>query len=426
MAALTPTSPISRAEPATSLVFLGGPFQQIGTQWRVPGTTPMRSGAVLRNLAEFARPGPDATIDRRRTGPLVGGCSGVQISSVELIVGGLAVIGLLLVAGRFVLRSDTGQVALPRIVDDSIGLWALRRITRRPLWARPNGDTETLVGASLAASSDVASGAPMGDGEPQPRTVKSTRSVTSLTRPVVDPVADVARRAAAAASIAIPAPGAEEAPIGGAWPNRIAALLGIATLAMLVVVAGIFVFVPRSDPGGRVVVGTPASSGIGPGPSQLALLPGVSTEPSVSPVPTPSEEPSSVGSPAISQPARSPRPTTEPARTPTPTATPTPTPAPTPRPTPRPTPKPTPVPTSPPPIASVTCTSEAFVATCNGSNSARALIYTFDFGDESGSESGPSPIALHAYLDSGTYTVTLTVADGHGRTSTDSTTVTVP
>jgi hypothetical protein len=51
-----------------------------------------------------------------------------------------------------------------------------------------------------------------------------------------------------------------------------------------------------------------------------------------------------------------------------------------------------------------------------------ALSYTWDFND-GGTGTGVRP--THRYLDNGTYTVTLTVDDGHGGVSTDTTVVTV-
>jgi hypothetical protein len=340
---------------------------------------------------------------------------------VELIVGGLVVVGLLLVAGRFLLRSDTGQVVLPRVVDNSIGLWALRRVTRRPLWERPDEDAATAAGPAIAN----AAGASATDGESSPPAVKPTRSVVSMARPVVDPVADVARRAATVASAAIP--GAEESPIGGAWPNRLAALMGVATVVVFVAVLGAIIFLPRGEIGGGVVTGSAGPSGGGTNPSLVAILPGASSSPSeAAGSPAPSSEPSSAVSPATSQPGGSPRPTTAPVRTPTPTAAPTPTPTPTAVATPKPTPKPTPAPSAPPPVASIACENAALVVTCDGTSSARALTYSFDFGDGATTGPGASPLALHAYADPGTYTVKLTVADSLGHTDSDTTTITVP
>ena len=59
---------------------------------------------------------------------------------MELLVALLVVLGLLAIAVRFGLRGPSGSVHLPRIVDDSIGMWALRRLTGRPLLGRTAGD----------------------------------------------------------------------------------------------------------------------------------------------------------------------------------------------------------------------------------------------------------------------------------------------
>jgi hypothetical protein len=72
---------------------------------------------------------------------------GVVHSSVELIAGALVVLGLIVVAGRFLLRGESGEFVLPRIVDDSIGMWVLRRLSGR---SRAGGR-----GPAAAASSDA-------------------------------------------------------------------------------------------------------------------------------------------------------------------------------------------------------------------------------------------------------------------------------
>lgn len=61
--------------------------------------------------------------------PVLGGMS----TPVEWIVGALVVLGFIAIVVRFVPRDEAGRALLPRLVDDSIGMWALRRITRRPL-----------------------------------------------------------------------------------------------------------------------------------------------------------------------------------------------------------------------------------------------------------------------------------------------------
>jgi hypothetical protein len=61
---------------------------------------------------------------------------------VELVVGALAVLGFLAILTRFVTRDASGEIRLPRVVDDSIGMWALRRVTGRRLWERPVADEQ--------------------------------------------------------------------------------------------------------------------------------------------------------------------------------------------------------------------------------------------------------------------------------------------
>jgi hypothetical protein len=51
---------------------------------------------------------------------------------MEFVVGVLVVVALLAIVARFVARDSSGQVRLPRVVDESIGMWVVRRLLGRP------------------------------------------------------------------------------------------------------------------------------------------------------------------------------------------------------------------------------------------------------------------------------------------------------
>ena len=62
---------------------------------------------------------------------------------VEWIVGALVVLGFIAIALRFVPRDAAGRARLPRIVEESIGMWAVRRLTGQAASNRlDDGDTD--------------------------------------------------------------------------------------------------------------------------------------------------------------------------------------------------------------------------------------------------------------------------------------------
>lgn len=122
---------------------------------------------------------------------------------MELIVGALVVLGFLAVVTRFITRDASGEIRLPRIVDDSIGMWALRRVTGRRLWERPWDDdvpedlsldsnasdaTRAALGAIAAAN---AANPSIGTARARPIT---SRRVTSTIGVSATPVHDLRRR----------------------------------------------------------------------------------------------------------------------------------------------------------------------------------------------------------------------------------------
>jgi hypothetical protein len=316
---------------------------------------------------------------------------------VEWIVGALVVLGFVAIAVRFVPRDDALRVRLPRIVDDSLGMWALRRLTRRPL-----GDSGGVGPGPIVPSRFVASAARLEALGVRPagraRSSGSTRRLSGVTRVAgsttrrrqADPAASMAQQRRLAA---------------------IAAILVVGAVALGVVLAS-------RGPQGEVhgATGRPALSNVSP---SLSIFSSPSTEAQVA---TPTLASTKRPIAPVATPRRTPTPA--PQATPRPTATPKPTPTPTPTLAPTASPTPTATP-PPPPVASVACTSSSLTVTCDASDSARAMTYQFVF-DNGPTFDGSDATAMFTYPDGGTYTITLTVADSLGRTSTDVDTVTVP
>jgi hypothetical protein len=350
---------------------------------------------------------------------------------VELIVGVFVVLGFLAVVTRFITRDASGEIRLPRIVDDSIGMWALRRATGRRLWERPwdgeiPDDLPSDSNASDATRTALGAIAAANVANPSLGTIRAapiaSRRVVSTIGVSPTPVHDLRRRQLAharrtgrpTAIVPVLVRGGrrrDQARRKGVlgWAPRFAAMGSVAAVLAIAIVALSVVVLPRG-PQGEVLDST-GRPGLTPPSSQIAVVAN-----------------SSASSPSV----KLPTPTKKPTATPRPTARPTlrPTVAPTPVPTPRPTPKPTPKPTPtlpPPPVASITCSvPSGSTTTCDGSGSARAVTYSFDFGDGTPVASGPASSRDHTYASSGVYTATLTVTDSHGRTDSDSTTVSVP
>jgi hypothetical protein len=304
---------------------------------------------------------------------------------VELLVAALIAAVLLVVAGRFLFRSPSGKVVLPSVIDESVGMWALRRITGLRLWERPDPDEEAAAAAAAVAWPD-----------PEARARY-----------------EASRRAGAAGGVALRNPAGSPSTAGSRWPNRLAALLAVISIVIIAVTVVGLTILPREDPGAASTGDVPGGSGA-PSGSALAVAgsasPGTSaaasgavssngTGASGSAIPSARASTPAGPTPATGQ---TPAPSTGPGLTPPPGATPTPRPAPTATPKPSSTPVPTPTPTPPPPLKAVlSCSAVALLATCDASDSTGATTYEFDFGDGSAPVEGPSTLALHAYLAPG-------------------------
>ena len=326
---------------------------------------------------------------------------------MELLVGALIVLGFLAIAARFVARDPSGGIVLPRIVDDSIGMWTLRKLTGRPLGERvdedePDPDMPFDPNASDATRAALGAAA-----------VATARPSAMSLAITATPVADLRRRQ----QRRLPPP--REPRVLGWLPLSVIAAVVIAVVVAVMALDGFSVGSPLGEVLGAtgrpsesqlVVDPPPPSPTVDPTVAPASASPEVALVPSSSPGPT-----------ATARPASTPRPTARPTATPTATATPAPTPLPTPAPTPKPTAKPTPTPA--PPVASITCTLFVLQVTCDGSNSARSAHYSFVFGDgavEAGNGTPPSTVQ-HTYSDVTKVgnPVSLTVTDALGRANTD-------
>src|SRR5215510_9443328 len=114
-------------------------------------------------------------------------------TEVELVVWAALAIAVVLILGRFVLRSGDGEIVLPRLVDESIGMWALRKVTGRRLWEREpeEADEEAGAGVAVMAVSAAPSATPGSPAEPPirilslpPATIPPPGAVPTASRPI--------------------------------------------------------------------------------------------------------------------------------------------------------------------------------------------------------------------------------------------------
>jgi hypothetical protein len=372
--------------------------------------------------------------------------------SLEPIVVAFAVAGVIAVVFRFLPRDASGARRLPRRIDESVGMWAIRRALGRPTdvpddpaeWTdtpQPSPDeiawrigvpgapaptlpTKFVVsgpheagGENAAAASAASPAAPVA---PPPR----------LSGPL--PPGELVRIATEIVQRPAGRPTRGPTPAGRrnalAFQRRAAALVALAVVAMSL--TAVALSARRLDGGVRSATGAPAGAsggvhgsfgGFGAATPSAADGSGESADPGGSASGAGSSPPATVES---SAPAPAPRAAATP-RPATPRITPRPA---TPRPaTPRPaTPGPvTPTPVPAPPIAVLSCSpAGALELSCDASGSSGADIYTFDFGDGA-SESGGASSLNHTYGTAGTYAITLTVVDALGRTDSATVSVTV-
>jgi hypothetical protein len=381
---------------------------------------------------------------------------------VELLVGALVVLGFVAILTRFIARDASGEVRLPRVVDDSIGMWVLRRATGRSFGQRPADDevdeidairpavgdphswdaTRAALAAIAAANaadgaieptypapapSAYAGSAPAQSPGPRPapafvltpRRPAMTQPVRSSTMLSPTPVLDLRRRLAAQQAGQQARPRKRRR-----WRRRLVAFGSLAAVLALAVGALAFAL----QPGGPIsralnTIGQPT-----PTPTSASPSPLIAVEASLAPA---SEEPAPASAqasiePATTLPADTPLPTSKatarPTARPTAQSTPVATPVPTPRPTAKPTPKPTA--TLPPaPVAKFSFVQIGNDVTFTNRSTGTGLSLLWDFGDGGQTSNEPNPI--HHYAD-GTYDVKLTVTDQYGRTDWDIQTLNVP
>lgn len=158
---------------------------------------------------------------------------------MELIVAALVLLGFVAIITRFITRDETGQLRLPRVVDDSIGMWALRRITGRRLWERPWDDEQPDQIEFDAGSSDptraalgAIARANAADSTLGPAKVAPARYVAARhrKREIVaspTPVLDLRRRTQAQA----------HPKRFASWPVRFAAFGSVMTILMVAAIA---------------------------------------------------------------------------------------------------------------------------------------------------------------------------------------------
>ena len=223
---------------------------------------------------------------------------------MEFLVGALVVLGFLAILIRFIGRDSSGQVRLPRVVDDSIGMWTLRRITGRRLGARawddeieadqqldPNASDATR--AAVDANAAIAANPPSAATAANP-TIVPPRSAPARVAPVrMPPTRDIAIRPRArarpgySASMLSPTPvldlrRRQEAiarPRRSPWRRRFAAL-GIAAAVLIIAGVALGFAAQQRPPQGQVLAATgrpqmPGQDAVGAGGASPSAPPSI-------------------------------------------------------------------------------------------------------------------------------------------------------
>jgi hypothetical protein len=327
-------------------------------------------------------------------------------------------------------------------IDDSVGMWALRR-----LLGQSDEDRDAMdEPPSVTPSGGLAERSPLdrlavllGDRDPADASANPPSVAVPVSpRPLAPQAgnfllnrgeADAGpRRRVTNVGLIGDTPGRDRLPHARRRVDPRERLWRDAAMVLLILsVVGVTVL--AIQPAG---LGGVASETATPGGSLPMVAIGAADEPS--PPPTLRPAPTAARTPSP-PPAGTPtaRPTPAPRAQPTPAPTAQPTPAPTPRPTIRPTPKPTakPTPIPAPPVAAITivgislCTADG-VATYSftGVTSLREVSYAWTFAGGSGGIAGSSAVTVSRDFPGDAsgiaYTITLTVRDAAGRSDTDS------
>jgi pyruvate/2-oxoglutarate dehydrogenase complex dihydrolipoamide acyltransferase (E2) component len=112
---------------------------------------------------------------------------------VEFIVGAFVALGFLAILVRFIARDASGEVRLPRIVDDSIGMWTLRRLSGRRL-GQGDGDDELDDGLVIDPDAADATRAALGAAVAATSRRAPSRAAVSAHMVSATPVLDLRRR----------------------------------------------------------------------------------------------------------------------------------------------------------------------------------------------------------------------------------------
>ena len=199
---------------------------------------------------------------------------------MELLVAVLIVVALVAIAIRFGLRGPAGSVRLPRIVDDSIGMWVLRRVSGRPLLGRPAGARPDPFARFRRPSTVLATRVPPprpGTRRPGPSAAAPARARTSPSATAPSPPTDPGPEVSGSETWqVVPRPPASRtfgSSIGSAADRAAARRPGRATVVAgylgLVVVVAVVAFIAGaalgvvSSPGGSSAPGGSGTGGTG-------------------------------------------------------------------------------------------------------------------------------------------------------------------